>query len=119
MGDKINLANQDAVTKLQSMAKEVKVCMFCTYDANNRLQTAPMSANKVDDEGVLWFIREGKQIIIFSREDIGLQTLKRFLCHFRLKEAESHHTTIFAETIHDMTLDISTHWFLHYTLYSR
>lgn len=58
MGDKVNLANQDAVKKLQDMAKEVRICMFCTYDANNRLQTAPMSANKVDDEGNLWFISD-------------------------------------------------------------
>lgn len=58
MGDKVNLANQDAVKKLQEMAKEVKVCMFCTYDASNRLQTAPMSANKVDDDGNFWFISD-------------------------------------------------------------
>ncbi len=58
MGDKVNLANQEAVKKLQEMAEEVKVCMFCTYDATNRLQTAPMSANKVDDEGNIWFISD-------------------------------------------------------------
>lgn len=58
MGDKINLANQDAVKKLQNMAKEVKVCMFCTYDSTNRLQTAPMSTNKVDEEGNIWFISD-------------------------------------------------------------
>ena len=58
MGDKVNLANEDAIKKLQDMAKEVKVCMFCTFDANNRLQTAPMSANKVDDAGIFWFISD-------------------------------------------------------------
>ncbi len=58
MGDKVNLANQEAVKKLQDMAKEVRVCMFCTYDSNNRLQTAPMSTNKVDDEGNIWFISD-------------------------------------------------------------
>ncbi len=58
MGDKVNLANQDAVKKLQDMAKEVRVCMFCTYDSSNRLQTAPMSTNKVDDEGNIWFISD-------------------------------------------------------------
>lgn len=58
MGDKVNLANHDAVKKLQEMTKEVRVCMFCTYDANNRLQTAPMSANKVDNDGNFWFISD-------------------------------------------------------------
>lgn len=58
MGDKVNLASQDAVKKLQAMAKEVRVCMFCTYDIDNRLQTAPMSANKVDEEGNIWFISD-------------------------------------------------------------
>lgn len=58
MGDKVNLASSDAVKKLQDMAKEVRVCMFCTYDSSNRLQTAPMSANKVDDDGNIWFISD-------------------------------------------------------------
>ena len=58
MGDKVNLSNQEAIKKLQDMAKEVKVCMFCTYDSSNRLQTAPMSTNKVDDNGDFWFISD-------------------------------------------------------------
>ncbi len=58
MGDKVNLANNDAVKKLQEMAKEVRVCMFCTYDEDNRLQTAPMSASKVDNDGAFWFISD-------------------------------------------------------------
>ncbi len=58
MGDKVNLTNQDAIEKLRDMAEEVRICMFCTYDASHRLQTAPMSANKVDEEGNLWFISD-------------------------------------------------------------
>ena len=58
MGDTVNLANQDAIKKMQDMAKDVKICMFCTYDSTNRLQTAPMSANKVDDAGVFWFLSD-------------------------------------------------------------
>ena len=58
MGDKVNLANQEAVKKLQDMAKEVRVCMFCTFDSSNQMQTAPMSVNKVDDNGSLWFISD-------------------------------------------------------------
>ncbi len=40
------------------MATDVKICMFCTYDANHRMQTAPMSANKVDDNGIFWFLSD-------------------------------------------------------------
>ncbi len=58
MGDKVNLSNQDAIKKLQDLAKDIRVCMFCTYDKSNRLQTAPMSTNKVDEEGIFWFISD-------------------------------------------------------------
>ena len=30
--------------------------MFCTYDAGQIMQTAPMSANKIDDDGTFWFL---------------------------------------------------------------
>ncbi len=58
MGDKKNLANEEAIEKLQKMAEDVKICMFCTYDSTHRLQTAPMSVNKVDDDANFWFISD-------------------------------------------------------------
>lgn len=58
MGDKVNLENKEAIQKMQDMATDVKICMFCTYDTNNRMQTAPMSANKVDVNGVFWFLSD-------------------------------------------------------------
>lgn len=72
MGDKVNLANSDAIKKLQDMAKEVKICMFCTYDGTNRLQTAPMSVNKVDDEGNVWFISDKNSK---RNEDLAVNTI--------------------------------------------
>ncbi|TKK65984.1 general stress protein [Ilyomonas limi] len=56
MGDKQNLSNQDAVKKMKDLAEEVKICMFCTYDAQQVMQTAPMSANQIDDDGTFWFL---------------------------------------------------------------
>src|SRR5689334_18346796 len=56
MGDKQNLANQDAIRKMKDMAEEIKICMFCTYDAQHVMQTAPMSASEIDDDGTFWFL---------------------------------------------------------------
>jgi general stress protein 26 len=56
MADKQNLSNQDAIKKMKDMAEEVQICMFCTYDAQNKMQTAPMSANQIDDDGTFWFL---------------------------------------------------------------
>ena len=56
MADTQNLSNQDAIKKMKDMAEEIQICMFCTYDAQNKMQTAPMSANQIDDDGTFWFL---------------------------------------------------------------
>lgn len=56
MADKQNLANQEAIKKLKDMAEEIKICMFCTYNAQHVMETAPMSANEIDDDGTFWFL---------------------------------------------------------------
>jgi general stress protein 26 len=56
MADKENLSNQDAIKKMKDMAEEIQICMFCTYDAQNKMQTAPMNANQIDDDGTFWFL---------------------------------------------------------------
>ena len=56
MGDKQNLTNQDAIKKMKDMAEEIKICMFCTYNAQQVMETAPMSANQIDDDGTFWFL---------------------------------------------------------------
>ena len=56
MADKQNLSNQDAIKKMKDMAAEIKTCMFCTYDAQQAMQTAPMSANEIEDDGTFWFL---------------------------------------------------------------
>ncbi len=56
MADKQHLVNQDAISKMKEMAEDIKTCMFCTYDAQHVMQTAPMSVNEIDDDGTFWFL---------------------------------------------------------------
>jgi general stress protein 26 len=56
MADKQNLANREAVKKMKDLAEEIKICMFCTYDVQQVMQTAPMSASKIEDDGTFWFL---------------------------------------------------------------
>lgn len=56
MSDKEHLSNQDAIKKMKDMAEEIQICMFCTYDAQRRMQTAPMSASQIDEDGTFWFL---------------------------------------------------------------
>ncbi|HMC83989.1 MAG TPA: pyridoxamine 5'-phosphate oxidase family protein [Chitinophagaceae bacterium] len=56
MGDKKNLGQQEALKEIQSLAKEINTCMFCTYDEEGKLKSRPMSVRKVDDDGNLWFL---------------------------------------------------------------
>ena len=56
MADKQHLSNQDAIKKMKDMAEEIQICMFCTYDNQNKMQTAPMNANQIDDDGTFWFL---------------------------------------------------------------
>lgn len=56
MGDTKNLSNQHAIKKMKDLAEEIKICMLCTYDTQHKMQTAPMSANQVDDDGTFWFL---------------------------------------------------------------
>jgi general stress protein 26 len=57
MGDTKNLGQQKALKEIQSLAEDIKTCMFCTYRAD-KLKSRPMSVQKVDDEGNLWFLSD-------------------------------------------------------------
>jgi general stress protein 26 len=57
MGDTKNLAQQDALEEIKSLAEEIKTCMFCTY-RSNKLKSRPMSVQKVDEDGNLWFLSD-------------------------------------------------------------
>ena len=57
MGDTKNLGQQDALKEIKSLVEEIKTCMFCTY-RSDKLKSRPMSVQKVDEEGNLWFLSD-------------------------------------------------------------
>ncbi|MEN2488263.1 pyridoxamine 5'-phosphate oxidase family protein [Flavobacterium sp. B11] len=57
MGDHKDLTDEFAVDKIKDLAEHIKTCMFCTYN-EYRLQSRPMSVQKIDDLGNLWFLSD-------------------------------------------------------------
>lgn len=52
-----NLSQKDAVNKMKELVKSAQTCFFCTeLKANQPFSTRPMSVQKVDDDGNLWFL---------------------------------------------------------------
>ena len=56
MGDKINLANNEAIAKLKELAEDIRICMFCTELSKSPFSTRPMALQEVDEYGNLWFL---------------------------------------------------------------
>lgn len=57
MTDTKNVYNQEAIEKLHKLTHE-KVCMFCTHDEMGELSARPMTTNKTDGYGNLWFLSD-------------------------------------------------------------
>ncbi len=57
MGDVKDLSNSEAVDKIRELAGDIKTCMFCTYK-DNKMEARPMSSQKVDEEGNVWFLSD-------------------------------------------------------------
>jgi general stress protein 26 len=57
MGDHKDLKDNSAVEKIKDLAENIKTCMFCTY-VGDKLNSRPMAAQKIDDEGNLWFLSD-------------------------------------------------------------
>ncbi|MEY4539683.1 MAG: hypothetical protein RLZZ306_1440 [Bacteroidota bacterium] len=56
MEDKTNLTAQEGVKKLKDLVEDIKICLFCTNLKTDDGSTArPMAAQRVDDEGNIWF----------------------------------------------------------------
>ncbi|MGE0549876.1 MAG: pyridoxamine 5'-phosphate oxidase family protein [Kofleriaceae bacterium] len=52
-----NLEGKPAIAKLQELVKQSSICFFCTsITTGKRVETRPMSVQKVDDDGNLWFL---------------------------------------------------------------
>jgi general stress protein 26 len=72
--NKQNLSAQAAIDKLKELIKSESICFFCTQLTEQPINTRPMSTQKVDDEGNIWFmssIKSGKNAEI--EEDNAVQ----------------------------------------------
>jgi len=55
--NRADLTSQEAIEKVNELVKKAKTCFFCTANATGDSSGArPMSVQKVDDEGNLWFL---------------------------------------------------------------
>lgn len=50
-----DLQDAEAIKKIRGLC-EKKSCFFCTSITTGRFETRPMSVQKIDDEGTLWFL---------------------------------------------------------------
>lgn len=50
------LLNDEAISRLKSLAEEIKICMFCSELNTLPIKTIPLCINQVDDKGNIWFI---------------------------------------------------------------
>ena len=52
-----DLAGEEAVKKMKELVEKANSCFFCTkINKNESFSTRPMSVQKIDDEGNLWFL---------------------------------------------------------------
>ena len=51
-----DLERNEAIAKIQNLAKDINIGMFCTDLDQQPFSTRPMAVREVDDEGNLWFI---------------------------------------------------------------
>ena len=70
-----NLSGQDAIAKLKELIKSESICHFCTQLTKQPIDSRPMSTQKVDDEGNIWFlssIKSGKNAAIEQDNSVQL-----------------------------------------------
>jgi len=73
--DQQNLSGQDAITKLKELVNAESICFFCTELSHQPITARPMSTQKVDDQGNIWFmssIRSGKNAEIEQNKTVQL-----------------------------------------------
>ncbi len=57
--NKKDLIGKEAIDKIKTLAEKASSCFFCTKvnsDGDGEFATRPMSVQKVDDDGNLWFL---------------------------------------------------------------
>lgn len=73
--NKQNLSGQEAIEKLKELIKSESICFFCTNLLQQPITTRPMSTQKVDDHGNIWFmssIKSGKNEEIVDNNSVQL-----------------------------------------------
>ncbi|MEP6727490.1 MAG: pyridoxamine 5'-phosphate oxidase family protein [Bacteroidota bacterium] len=74
MGDTKDLTGRGAVKEIQDLIEDINSCMFCTY-SSGKLKSRPMSVQKADDEGNIWFLSDknsGKNKEIMADDGVDL-----------------------------------------------
>ena len=113
MGEYKDLTSAEARLKLKELAEDINICMFCTELAQLPIAARPMSLQKVDDSGNLWFIssaRSNKNFDILRDNNVQL---------FFSEKHESKFLSIFGEAmiykdrskIEDVWSPIAKAWF--------
>jgi general stress protein 26 len=52
-----DLYSGEAIEKLKELVEKAKNCFFCTHIRTGEpISTRPMSVQKIDDDGILWFL---------------------------------------------------------------
>src|SRR5690606_27530098 len=80
-----DLKREDAIAKIQKLAKDINICMFCTDLDQQPFSTRPMAVREVDEEGNLWFISSAsshKNAEIKEDENVQLIFSKPSSTHF-------------------------------------
>ncbi len=56
LADREDLLDKAAVAKIKALVRAASTCFFCNGDKPRPVPTRPMSVQKVDDRGSLWFL---------------------------------------------------------------
>jgi len=70
-----NLTAKDAIDKLKELIKSESICFFCTQLTKQPITTRPMSTQKVDEQGNIWFmssIKSDKNAEILQNNEVQL-----------------------------------------------
>ncbi|MEP6951012.1 MAG: pyridoxamine 5'-phosphate oxidase family protein [Ginsengibacter sp.] len=113
MGDTKNLISLDAIEKIKDLAESADICHFVTAISKTPLSTRPMSTQKVDDDGFIWFMSDKSSI---KNQEINSDSrVQLFYSH----QSSSEYLSIFGtaeiifdrDKIEEMWTPIAKAWF--------
>ena len=98
MGETKNLIHRQAIKKIQELAKDVDITMFCTKLTQQPFDVCPMSTQRVEDDGTIWFF-SGKD----SDHNKDVQSDPAVQLIYSSKVGESDHLSLYgkAEVTYD------------------